>query len=41
MLTPLSIREVTFRNRIAVTMGWLWAYVTFGRGARLITGHDN
>jgi NADH dehydrogenase len=32
---------VGFRNRIAVTMGWLWAYVTFGRGARLITGHDN
>ena len=32
---------VGFRNRIAVAMGWLWAYVTFGRGARLITGHDN
>jgi NADH dehydrogenase len=32
---------VGFRNRIAVTMGWLWAYLTFGRGARLITGHDN
>jgi NADH dehydrogenase FAD-containing subunit len=32
---------VGFRNRIAVTMGWLWAYVTFGRSARLITGHDN
>jgi NADH:ubiquinone reductase (H+-translocating) len=32
---------VGFRNRIAVTMGWLWAYMTFGRGARLITGHDN
>jgi NADH dehydrogenase len=32
---------VGFRNRIAVTMGWLWAYVNFGRGARLITGHDN
>ena len=32
---------VGFRNRIAVTMGWLWAYVTFGRGARLITGYDN
>jgi NADH dehydrogenase len=31
---------VGFRNRIAVTTGWLWAYVTFGRGARLITGHD-
>jgi NADH:ubiquinone reductase (H+-translocating) len=32
---------VGFRNRLAVTLGWLWAYVTFGRGARLITGHDN
>jgi NADH dehydrogenase FAD-containing subunit len=31
---------VGFRNRIAVLMGWLWAYVTFERGARLITGHD-
>ena len=32
---------VGFRNRIAVMMNWLWAYVTFGRGARLITGYDN
>jgi NADH dehydrogenase len=32
---------VGFRNRIAVMMGWLWAYLTFGRGARLITGHDD
>jgi NADH dehydrogenase len=32
---------VGFRNRLAVMMGWLWAYVTFSRGARLITGHDN
>jgi NADH dehydrogenase len=32
---------VGFRNRIAVMMGWLWAYLTFERGARLITGHDN
>jgi NADH dehydrogenase FAD-containing subunit len=32
---------VGFRNRLAVTMGWLWAYLTFGRGARLITGQDN
>ena len=31
---------VGFRNRIAVLMGWLWAYLTFERGARLITGHD-
>ncbi len=29
---------IGFRNRIAVLMEWLWAYVTFQRGARLITG---
>jgi NADH dehydrogenase len=28
---------VGFRNRIAVMLDWLWAYVTFERGARLIT----
>jgi NADH dehydrogenase/putative oxidoreductase len=27
------------RNRMAVTLDWLWAYVTFRRGIRLITGH--
>jgi NADH dehydrogenase FAD-containing subunit len=26
------------RNRMAVTLDWLWAYVTFRRGIRLITG---
>lgn len=31
---------VGFRNRAAVMMGWLWAYITFERGARLITGHE-
>jgi NADH dehydrogenase len=31
---------VGFRNRVAVLMGWLWAYLTFERGARLITGHE-
>jgi len=31
---------VGFRNRVAVMMGWLWAYITFERGARLITGHE-
>lgn len=31
---------VGFRNRVAVLIGWLWAYVTFERGARLITGHE-
>jgi NADH dehydrogenase len=28
------------RNRLAVFSDWLWQYVTFRRGARLITGHD-
>ena len=32
---------IGFRNRIAVMMSWLWAYMTFGPGARLITGQDN
>lgn len=27
-----------FRNRIAVALNWLWAYFTFRRGSRLITG---
>ncbi len=26
-----------FRNRVAVMLDWLWAYITFERGARLIT----
>jgi NADH dehydrogenase len=29
---------IGFRNRIAVLLDWLWAYVTFQRGSRLITG---
>ncbi len=28
---------VGFRNRIAVLLQWAWAYVTFNKGARLIT----
>ena len=28
---------IGFRNRIAVLLDWLWAYVTFQRGARIIT----
>jgi NADH:ubiquinone reductase (H+-translocating) len=31
---------IGFRNRLTVMMDWFWAYVTFQRGARLITGHD-
>lgn len=29
------------RNRISVFLNWIWAYVTFGRGARLITGSQD
>lgn len=29
---------IGFRNRLAVTIDWLWSYLTFERGARLITG---
>ncbi|MGH6952559.1 MAG: NAD(P)/FAD-dependent oxidoreductase, partial [Alphaproteobacteria bacterium] len=29
---------IGFRNRFAVILSWLWAYVTYHRGARLITG---
>ena len=29
---------IGFRNRIAVAMDWTWSYLTFERGARLITG---
>lgn len=28
---------IGFRNRIAVLLDWVWSYVTFRRGARLIT----
>lgn len=29
---------IGFRNRVAVTLDWFWSYLTFERGARLITG---
>jgi NADH dehydrogenase len=29
---------IGFRNRVAVLLDWLWSYLTFQRGARLITG---
>jgi NADH dehydrogenase len=29
---------VGFRNRLAVMFGWAWSFLTFQRGARLITG---
>jgi len=28
------------RNRLAVAMSWLWYYVTYQSGARLITGYN-
>jgi NADH dehydrogenase len=31
---------IGFRNRLAVFMDWAWAYVTYDRGARIITGDD-
>ncbi len=31
---------IGFRNRLAVILDWLWAYLTFERGARLITGEE-
>jgi NADH dehydrogenase len=30
---------IGFRNRLIVMFDWFWSYVTFQRGARLITGH--
>ncbi len=29
---------IGFRNRVAVLLNWVWAYFTFQRGSRLITG---
>jgi len=31
---------IGFRNRLVVFMEWAWAYVTYDRGARIITGED-
>jgi NADH:ubiquinone reductase (H+-translocating) len=31
---------IGFRNRITVMLDWMWSYLTYGRGARLITGDD-
>ena len=30
---------IGFRNRVSVLANWFWNYVTYRRGARLITGH--
>jgi NADH dehydrogenase len=32
---------IGFRNRIVVLLDWLWSYLTFKRGARLITGRTD
>ncbi|MGD9879692.1 MAG: NAD(P)/FAD-dependent oxidoreductase [Reyranella sp.] len=32
---------IGFRNRLVVILDWLWSYVTFQSGARLITGPSN
>jgi len=32
---------IGFRNRLAVLLDWLWAYVSFHRGAPLITGRTD
>ncbi len=32
---------IGFRNRIAVSLDWLWAYASYHRGARLITGAED
>ena len=29
---------IGFRNQMAVFLNWIWAWLTYGRGARLITG---
>jgi NADH dehydrogenase len=31
---------IGFRNRVAVGVDWLWSYLTYQRGARLITGEE-
>jgi NADH dehydrogenase len=32
---------IGFRNRFTVMFAWMWQYITFKRGARLITGHTS
>jgi NADH dehydrogenase len=29
---------ITFRNRVAVVLNWAYSYISYRRGARLITG---
>ena len=37
-LTQSHIRQLVAQRRIAVALDWTWSYLTFDRGARLITG---
>jgi NADH dehydrogenase len=32
---------IGFRNRLIVLIQWAWSYITYDRGARLITGDTN
>ena len=32
---------IGFRNRVLVMIEWAWAYVTYQRSVRLITGEDS
>jgi NADH dehydrogenase len=32
---------IGFRNRLIVMIQWAWSYITYERGARLITGDNN
>jgi NADH dehydrogenase len=32
---------IGFRNRLSVFLDWIWSYLTYQRGARLITGGEN
>jgi NADH:ubiquinone reductase (H+-translocating) len=32
---------IGFRNRLLVMIQWAWSYLTYERGARLITGSDD
>lgn len=29
---------IGFRNKLTVALNWMWLYITFQRGMRLITG---
>lgn len=31
---------IGFRSKLMVMIDWVWSYISFERGARLITGHD-